>query len=337
MNLKNFWYVAAESHELRADKPLHVEIMSEWIVLYRDSEGRPVALQDKCLHRNVQLSNGTVKDGQLTCPYHGWTYDGKGEVVKIPSETTKIGKRCAVSYKCKEHQKYIYICLESSEQQSLEPFEMPSYKAPGYVSIRLQNTFENTVVNCAENFVDIPHTTYVHPTIFRNPGNQEMEYEVTRDQGSVFVEYLNEKSDFGIFSWFLAPKGTEIKHTDAYYMPNVTSVHYWFGKSKHFIITSQSVPVTDSRTKVYTDLTYNYGVWSKISKPIVKAQGQAIINQDITILNNQAKTIKKYGTNFQNSPCDTIHMYIESIYKELEEGRDPKDLPTKKKRVQFWI
>ena len=41
----------------------------------RDSAGRPSALVDRCPHRNLALSLGTVHpDGNLECAYHGWRF-----------------------------------------------------------------------------------------------------------------------------------------------------------------------------------------------------------------------------------------------------------------------
>jgi phenylpropionate dioxygenase-like ring-hydroxylating dioxygenase large terminal subunit len=339
IDLKDFWYIAAEKNELKKDKPLARTILSEWVVLYRDENGRAVALRDKCLHRGSQLSRGRVQNGQLVCGYHGWHYDGKGQVVKIPSEGPQVQtrERCAHRFDIIEQDNYVYVRLNQEKGLSVLPFRMPSYEQKGYSTIRLQNLFANNVTNCAENFVDIPHTTFVHPNIFRNSKDEKFGAKVLRSEGSVLVQYSNETKNFGFFSWFLNPKGKEIEHTDEFLMPNVTSVHYKFGDGKHFIITSQSVPIEENKTLVYTDLTYNYGIWNLIARPIIKWQAQKIIDQDIEILNNQMKTIKKYGLSFQNSKADIIHSFIESIQFEIEQGRDPRQLPKKEVEIEFWV
>lgn len=337
MNAKSFWYIVAESKELKKNQALARTLFNEWLVIFRDENGKPVVLQDKCLHRNIQLSKGKVISGKLRCGYHGWTYDGTGQVVSIPAEGPGEPRRsrCAQKYQALEQDDYIYVRLED-RHEDIKPFKMPQYKAKGYTTIRLQNEFENTVTNCAENFVDIPHTTFVHPGIFRNPGSERISATVSRENGSVRVVYKGEKKNFGLFSFFLNPKGKPVEHTDEFFMPNVTSVNYWFG-SKHFIITSQSVPLSEDRTLVYTDLTYNYGIWNWPSRPIVKRHGQAIIDQDVEILKWQMETIKKFGANFQNSPCDIIHTFIESIQSEIANDRDPRVLPAKNTEIEFWI
>jgi len=169
------------------------------------------------------------------------------------------------------------------------------------------------------------------------PKNERFEATVKREGGSVFVEYRNERANLGYFSKFLNPGGHEIKHTDAFHMPNVTSVRYEAGRSRTFVITSQSIPVTDAETLVFTDLTYDYGIWNRIARPLIRQQAQKIIDQDIVILANQMRTIQKYGAKFMNSEADVIHVLIESIRKELEEGRDPRRLPEKNHAIEFWV
>jgi phenylpropionate dioxygenase-like ring-hydroxylating dioxygenase large terminal subunit len=339
MNRKDFWYIVAESRELKKDQVLAREVLGEWLAIYRDENGHAVILQDRCLHRSSRLSRGRVSNGQLQCSYHGWRYDGRGEVSFVPSEgpTVNARKRCALKFDAREQDDYIYVRLSQEAAVLVEPFAMPNYKKPGYTTIRLQNRFQGNVTNCAENFVDIPHTAFVHPRIFRDPGSDPVGAEVVRNHGSVKVTYSKERQNFGIFSWFLNPKGGEVRHTDEFFMPNVTTVNYHFSGGKHFIITSQSIPVTEKETLVYTDLTYNYGIWNFLSRPVVRRQGQMIIDQDVEILASQMQTIEKYGMKFQNSPADIIHTFIESIQKEIEEGRDPRGLPPRESKIEFYI
>lgn len=343
-NLRRYWYVAAESHELTSTKPLAREILGEWVVLFRDSTGQPVALQDRCLHRGVQLSKGAVVHGNLRCSYHGWTYDNSGRAIHVPSEgpmdlsrsSEKSKNRCAVRYDAIEKDDFIYVRLDREESET-KAFDMPCYRKKGYTTIRLQNAFKNNITNCAENFVDIPHTTFVHPGIFRNPSGEKLTASVERKDASVKVIYQGERKNFGLFSWFLNAKGAPIEHTDEFFAPNVTSVNYWFGDGKHFIITSQSIPRKDKDTLVYTDLTYNYGIWNWLSRPIVRWQGQKIIDQDVEILGWQQDCLDRFGQKFQNSAADIIHTYIESLQFEIDAGRDPKDLPPRKSEIEFWI
>src|SRR5579862_73060 len=74
LGFKPYWYPAILSREL-GNKPTQVKLLGEDLVFLR-AGGKPYALHNRCLHRGVQLSNGScLTDGTLTCPYHGWTYD----------------------------------------------------------------------------------------------------------------------------------------------------------------------------------------------------------------------------------------------------------------------
>ena len=54
-------------------------------VAFRDEEGAAHVLADTCVHRGSSLSAGSVRDGCVICPYHGWQYGGDGKCVKVPS------------------------------------------------------------------------------------------------------------------------------------------------------------------------------------------------------------------------------------------------------------
>ena len=42
------------------------------IAVFRATDDRLFALEDKCPHRNGPLSQGIVHDGCVTCPLHNW-------------------------------------------------------------------------------------------------------------------------------------------------------------------------------------------------------------------------------------------------------------------------
>ena len=54
--LKNTWYAAAWDHEVSVDSPLARRILNEPLVLFRDTAGKVVALEDRCCHRHLPLS-----------------------------------------------------------------------------------------------------------------------------------------------------------------------------------------------------------------------------------------------------------------------------------------
>ena len=76
----NYWYPLSESRRV-TDRPVSVRAFGEDIVLFR-SDGKLAALRDRCPHRGAKLSLGRrVFPGTLSCGYHGWTFNQKGECV----------------------------------------------------------------------------------------------------------------------------------------------------------------------------------------------------------------------------------------------------------------
>ena len=340
MNIKDFWYIVTESKALKPNHVLARTLLNEWLAVFRDEQGNAVVMQDRCKHRAARLSGGKVCHGRLECPYHGWTYGKDGHVVAVPSEGDQYKqteKRKGILYPTIEQDGYIYVCLAEQGETRQQPFKMRHYAEKGWHTTRLINRFKNTVTNCVENFIDIPHTVYVHPGIFRKPRREKIDVDVQRRGGTVKATYHNETNNLGWFSKFLNAEGNKIQHTDEFIMPNVSCVEYIFGPKRHFIITSQCIPLAADDTLVYTDLTYNYGYWNRLVEPVVRWQGQKIIDQDIEALGVQMKVIKKYGTDFSNTPADVIHVWVESIQKALAENKDPNTLPDRDKRITMYI
>lgn len=336
-HLKNFWYIIAESHELQANTVLSRQICDELLVCYRDENGQPTVLADRCLHRCGRLSAGTVNNGRLTCPYHGWTYDGQGKVVAIPSLGNSTNNSLkAPTYPTREQDGYIYVRLFNSGDE-IQPFAMPYYGKQGWKNIRLQNRFNNNLVNCIENFIDIPHTAFVHTGIFRTNNNEAITAQIKQSNGQVHVTYHNEQRNLGSFNWFLNRKGETISHTDSFYMPNITHVCYALDSQWQYVITSQAVPVTSNQTLVYTEISYHFGWWTPWVKWLVKRQAQKVINQDIHILNQQMDVIKKYGDHFYDTPADKIHYFVSEIHRLLKEGQDPRLLPMQQQEIIFFV
>src|SRR6056297_4249610 len=82
--LRYQWYVVAEGADV-TDAPVGVRLLGADYVLYRSAGGQLVAAPDRCPHRESPLSVGTVTNGCLTCPYHGWTFGAEGTCVLVPS------------------------------------------------------------------------------------------------------------------------------------------------------------------------------------------------------------------------------------------------------------
>jgi phenylpropionate dioxygenase-like ring-hydroxylating dioxygenase large terminal subunit len=79
----DYWYPVLWDHELKAGESREVVFWKQSIVVFRGTDGVVRALENRCAHRQLKLSKGNVEGCNLTCSYHGWTYDETGRCVGI--------------------------------------------------------------------------------------------------------------------------------------------------------------------------------------------------------------------------------------------------------------
>jgi len=328
--LRDRWYVACTSRELKGTQPLGRVILEEALVVFRDDAGQVHCFVDRCLHRNAMLSEGHVRDGCLVCPYHGWRYDADGALVHIPSEgpdSQGRKSRSLARFPAREESGLVWVYMGDSDHIAAEPFAFPHHGEAGWESYFMVTPFDNNVTNCVENFMDVPHTITVHAGWFRSDAAQAVHTTVERTDDSVLVTYHQKNDSIGFWSRILNPRGEPVTHTDKFYMPNVTRVDYDFGTSRSFIITSQCTPVSEFHTMVYTAITFRMGVFNKLARALLPPYTRKVIHQDVVIMRNQGESLQRYGDDFSNAPVDVIHHYIESLRDwaaDGEKGARPK-------------
>src|SRR5215468_3825148 len=84
--LHGFWYRALPSERVRRNRIQKAILLEIPLVLGRDRQGRPFALQDACPHRGMPLSCGRFENNQVECSYHGWLFEAhSGQCKLIPS------------------------------------------------------------------------------------------------------------------------------------------------------------------------------------------------------------------------------------------------------------
>ena len=165
--LINFWYPAIESEELRAE-PAQVRMLGTNFVLFRDAEGVAHCLADTCVHRAGSLGHGSVKNGCLECPYHGWQYNGAGKCVRIPSigRDGKIPARAKVdSYPVQERYGLVFAFLGDLSEEERPPVQtITEWDDHNWRATMVSWEYEANLERAIENSLDPAHNEFVHPT-----------------------------------------------------------------------------------------------------------------------------------------------------------------------------
>jgi phenylpropionate dioxygenase-like ring-hydroxylating dioxygenase large terminal subunit len=124
--LRNYWYPVLQSEELAAGKPLGLTVLGETLVAWRDRDGSPRVVHDRCPHRSIKLSVGRIFDGQLQCILHGLRFDGDGQCVMVPWEENDERKPhwpAVKAYPARELGGYIWAYLGDTEKFPPPPLE----------------------------------------------------------------------------------------------------------------------------------------------------------------------------------------------------------------------
>jgi phenylpropionate dioxygenase-like ring-hydroxylating dioxygenase large terminal subunit len=337
------WYVAALSRQVTAKKPYAATVMEEPLVLFRDADGRASALLDRCLHRNAPLSKGALFDGCIGCPYHGWTYNGKGDLVIVPSENQTPEPHAGLAvqrFPTVEQDGLVWAYMGTPARAAeKQPFRFPHSGEAGWRSYFMLTEFDGDVTDLVENFMDVPHTEFVHSGWFRRAANAKpVEVTVQRTADAVHVEYFKPDDSIGFANWLLNPDRQPMTHTDRFYMPNVTRVDYMWGERRGFVITSQITPITPKRALVYTAITFRFGIFNWLARLGLPAYTRAVIEQDVRIMALQTANLSRFaGRCFHGTDADAIHRAIESLRDYATSGEQgPAPLP-ETLRLRFWM
>lgn len=80
----NYWYAVEHDHAIAREQVVEVVFWGMSVALWRDADGRLHAVENRCAHRQLPLTRGMVKGRRLVCEYHGWGYDGAGDLADVP-------------------------------------------------------------------------------------------------------------------------------------------------------------------------------------------------------------------------------------------------------------
>jgi len=118
----NHWYVVAQSQEVGA-KPQSVTLWQQPLVIYRDGQGQIHAMEDRCPHRQVKLSEGKVQGDHLVCAYHGWAFDPQGHCTQVPYlEARQKLPSCRLrTYPVREQDGFIWVFPGDRPVETLPP------------------------------------------------------------------------------------------------------------------------------------------------------------------------------------------------------------------------
>lgn len=161
--IRNQWYAVLQSREVKKRRITGVTRMGEKLVFWRDENNEVGCIADLCCHRKVSLSTGTIQDGHVRCPFHGFEYDHTGKVVMIPAigKNTPVEERFRVdAYPVREEHGMIWIWWGEKRE------EYPPIRFFDNLEGMQESTFidpwKSHYSRAIENQLDVIHVPIVH-------------------------------------------------------------------------------------------------------------------------------------------------------------------------------
>ncbi|MDO8277107.1 MAG: aromatic ring-hydroxylating dioxygenase subunit alpha [Burkholderiaceae bacterium] len=162
MFIRNAWYPVGHSRDIR-HQILARQICGEKLIMYRTSLGQPVVMQDRCCHRLLPLSKGTLAGDNVVCGYHGLEYAPTGQCVRIPCQTDVASSMRVKSYPAVDRHRLTWVWM--GEEAAANPADIPDMswnEDPEWVgdgeTMHLKCDYRLLI----DNLLDLSHEAYVH-------------------------------------------------------------------------------------------------------------------------------------------------------------------------------
>jgi vanillate O-demethylase monooxygenase subunit len=305
--LKNYWYVAALTSEV-GDTPLARTIAGEKIVLYRDTKGEIVALEDRCAHRQAPLSLGEVIGDNIQCGYHGLTFDRGGECVRVPSQKMSPTGTCVRPFPAAEKQGFVHLWMGDRKPTKDEtPFDYPFAATEGLNAryAALTGKFDYRLL--IDNLMDLTHLGFTHKNTIGTGGVADSGKAKTERKGDrVFVTREMEN---------IAPAPTHVEVTG--YSGNVDRwqiieyippcyISLQIGNAKHGtggfnadpkdkLINRRTLHIATPETK---NTTHYFWVSTYPSESMTPEQEQTIYERTLEVLDEDVRMIEGQQTRY---------------------------------------
>jgi len=253
-------------------KPRRITIRDTNYIVWRDNK-MYYGLRDSCSHQGSSFMKGFTCNSAITCPYHGYVFNGEnGTLMDIPELKYIESKSHNIDcFKVVEKGDMVYLnvvaLLNSTMKDMIDEtciFVEPEYYSNEQRAVMLSETFDHYAKFVTVNSLDICHIGFVHtfgnkkhPNPIKN--SMVMKMNDTDNHFKIIYEYIaGEKS--------LVNKVYNIDNIiveNEYALPHSTVARVKFADYTSTIIT-HALPVSKFKTILFVKAYRNY--WSYSNK-----------------------------------------------------------------------
>ncbi len=159
----NGWFAVGASADLAPGDVRPVSYLGRDLVLFRGIDGTARVFDAHCPHLGANIGvGGRVCDDGITCPFHGWRFDGLGQVVEVPG-LERPPRAAARAWEVSERNGREFVWHHAG---GLPPsFDVTAYRTDeGEWTPWRSNTYlvRVHVQDLTENIIDRSHFSSVH-------------------------------------------------------------------------------------------------------------------------------------------------------------------------------
>jgi len=249
-------------------KPKKVTIRDTNYVVWKDKTTY-YGIRDCCSHQGSSFMLGETCKNTITCPYHGYTFDGtNGELVKIPKlphvESESHNIDC---FKVVERGDIVYFNTVPIQNESMKTkidesmiFVEPEYYDNDQRVVYLSEHFEHYAKFVSVNSLDICHIGFVHTFGNKNSPNplhnsKVLKMDDNENHYKIIYEYMAGENSLVNKIY----KFDNITVENEYVLPHSTVARVKFGNLSSTIIT-HALPVSKFKTILFVKAYRSY--WS---------------------------------------------------------------------------
>lgn len=259
--MRYVWIPALLSSELPEPDcdPVHVELLGENFVAFRDSGGKVGLLDEMCCHRGASLTLGRSESCGLRCIYHGWLFGADGTVLEtpnIPDPTFKTRFK-AKAYPVREAGGLIWAYI--GEPENMPSFyDFPFLDAPASKVLPTVQVINCNYIQVLEGLLDSSHLSLLHISQFKAPTLPDIKFVQNTEhmQHNAAPQIEVQETDFGLQYGAIRVFGDKAE-------TNITAFISPFFILNPNDIYMAVVPMTDTKCAFYSvwyDGVRDYGV-----------------------------------------------------------------------------
>lgn len=346
--VQNTWYSAGISADFKSGELRGMVIAKKPIVIWRTSEGKVVAFDDRCVHKRMPLSCGKLlEDGTLECAYHGFAYNSSGQCVAIPSQMDlPIPSRAKLrSFPVVEQDGVVWVWVGNMGDRSIRPPRTPEFIDDAFETytfdpINVQANYRLLI----ENLLDITHFYPLHNGNVGDLADSKLPIEFVEQEieGNPSLMTIRHAKNFQQPPFLVEYFGYEVvdrEHTHCMMSPGITRVQMRCappGKlgtdyERGYILYHIHTPIDEANHIWRRTVTVRKGQpGPSISSERLKQMRLTVTEQDVWALEQQQKMFsydEEDGYAEVHLRSDRAVLNVRKIFEELEKRERTTSAP----------